>query len=283
MMKRSALVLSIFASSVFAASVQAQGIPPDCDCWVTDPGTTVRIPTLPADFFGPGSDPFISTVIPVEGNPGPIAGAAAALCPANQEMTTVWVDPHGTPVAPDDMHAVRQEIVGPDTIVCRLEAANFSGGVGVPDTIDIELVELSLVSSDPIVVTFNAGGGVSSYDVFITETAIVPGGSMRLTPNSIGPTGGSTGIAEVPDMPIEYELTFVKVQGANGAPNLVLPNLNTNMGNSPIHGQNPGSFTYTAPIIGGIPALGPIGMVAMLSCLLVLGVLVLRRRAAVAS
>ncbi|MFT5049972.1 MAG: hypothetical protein ACI8QZ_001365 [Chlamydiales bacterium] len=277
-MNKMTFVFSSVASLALATTVTAQDIPADCDCWTTEPGTQARIPNLDADFFGPGSDPFPTGVIPVIGNPGPIAAAAAALCPPTTLLDVVWVDPHGTPVAPDDRHAVRQEIVGPDTIVCRTTDGDF-GGIGVPEPIQIELVELSLVSEDPITVTFSGGVDFAIYDVFITEQGVQLPGQMTLVPGAIG-TNTSSGTAILDGMPVRYLLTFVKVQGAQGAPVIPLGPLNLDLMTT----GPPGTFTYTGPPPpGGIPAMGPMGLVALSICLLGIGALVLRRRVSVAS
>lgn len=78
-----------------------------------------EIPTIPADFFGPGSDPF---------------GGAILL---------------GTPLGrPDTI---------PDTIVERLGPVVCGPFPSTCDPIPIEIVQLSLVGTNPITVTFNGG------------------------------------------------------------------------------------------------------------------------------
>jgi len=90
------------------------------DVWVTLP--------LPADFFGPGSDPF-------EGH----------------------VAYEGVPINPGAF--------GPaDAIIRRKETASLPT-LGITDTIDIQLGALNLVASSPIVVTYNGGISQELWDV----------------------------------------------------------------------------------------------------------------------
>jgi hypothetical protein len=93
---------------------------------------------LPADFFGPGSDPF-DGIIALQGNPAVPDGAHA--------------------------HVVRHETAG-------------LPNVGGSDTIDIEIVQLSLVSSEPIRVTYDGGGVPDSF--FDVSVDFVPSGVGEL-------------------------------------------------------------------------------------------------------
>ncbi len=86
---------------------------------------------IPADFFGPGSDPFDGTVA-LEGVPFDSFGAFSGLFPT-------------------------------DTIVERLQDA----GPAFPDTIDIEMVRLELKSVDPITVTENGGLDPEAWDLTV--------------------------------------------------------------------------------------------------------------------
>jgi hypothetical protein len=95
---------------------------------------------IPADFFGPGSDPF-DGIIALAGGPLP-----TTLCP-NDDLT------------------------GIDTIIERLADAQVSL-IGSSDPIPIEIIELSLVSSAPITVTFNGGQNPEQWDV---EVDLGPG------------------------------------------------------------------------------------------------------------
>jgi len=99
---------------------------------------------LPSDFFGPGSDPFDGVIY----------------------MT-------GQPVAPSSALA--------DTIIERLHDVIFTTP---PDTevVDIEMVELNLVSTRPIRVTFDGGATSKLYDVTLTlDTNASSIGQMTIT------------------------------------------------------------------------------------------------------
>lgn len=86
---------------------------------------------IPADFFGPGSDPFDGTVA-LEGVPFDSFGGFSGLLPT-------------------------------DTIVERLQEA----GPVFPDTIDIEIVALELRSVDPVTITSNGGASSELWDLTV--------------------------------------------------------------------------------------------------------------------
>lgn len=120
-------------------------IQPGLDKWRTVDPTTMHFgdywPPIPANFFYPGSQPFIGTLY--------LKGLA-----------------------------IEPSIDSADTVIRRLDTASlpFDGAV---DTIPIELVALSLVSVQPIVV------GPRQYDVFMSlaPEALSPG-SMTITRNN---------------------------------------------------------------------------------------------------
>ncbi len=93
---------------------------------------------IPADFFGPVADPFVGS-IPLEGDPIPNAG-------------------------------------GGDTIVERLDSADLPV-IGSTDTIQIEIVALSLTGINPITVTFNGGQDPEGWDVRVCLSKVPPPGS----------------------------------------------------------------------------------------------------------
>lgn len=100
---------------------------------------------IPADFFGPGSDPFEGTV----------------------EFVGVPIDP--------------ANLGNTDTIVRRLEdTTDLEGG---PSTIDIEIVSLRLVSVSPITVTFNGGQDPETWDVKVclSDLEAQETGTMTIT------------------------------------------------------------------------------------------------------
>ena len=91
------------------------------------------VPPIPADFFGPGSDPFVG-LVPFEGNP---------LDPGITGNASVQMRRSGDPVLPADP----------------------PGAVGM---IPIELISLELRSIAPITVTFNGGQNPEQWDIDIT-------------------------------------------------------------------------------------------------------------------
>jgi hypothetical protein len=127
-------------------------VDPGIDLLVTPPGTFIDFsPTpIPADFFDPGSDPFTGTVN-LLGQPFP-------------------------------------QIPPADTIVERLQTANVT--CGTSDTIDIELVALSLTSVQPITVTFNGGSTPEMWDVQVCVSSAVPS-TGTMTINHECPEGGT--------------------------------------------------------------------------------------------
>ncbi len=92
------------------------------------------LPAIPADFFGPGSDPFSDTLL-VEGATGGIDTVVSRL------TSTVDLDP----------------LPYPNTA-----------------TIDIEIVELNLKSISPITVTFNGGQNPELWDMEVDLSALTP-------------------------------------------------------------------------------------------------------------
>ena len=127
---------------------------------------------IPADFFGPGSDPFTSSVN-LEGVPLGSFGAYNGLGPT-------------------------------DTIVRRLQDAMPT----FPDTIDIEIVALHLQSVAPITVTYNGGQNPETWDLDIE----VPEGDQNQTLGSMTidheyPNGGTFSST----LPVDPIMTFVRV------------------------------------------------------------------------
>jgi hypothetical protein len=155
-------------------------VPPGDDCWHTEcgGGTTFDFcdGEIPADFFGPGSDPFDGSVE---------FGAGEDSDPGV-----------------------------PDTVVRRLESMSFpeqSSG-DLVDSTPIELVELNLVSCEPITVTFNGGQDPQEWNVTVSLSEVVPDpGTMTVT--RTGDTGG-TFTSEFPVQPL---FTFTRVDDPTGA------------------------------------------------------------------
>lgn len=190
------------------------------DCWQTEAGTFQRLPTLPANFFGEGSDaiPTAHAVIELEGVPLDPAFVAAPYpegcgCPEDVEVELVWVDRHGSPVAGDSAHRVRQvpnletEV---DTCIRRGQNARFRNQ-GDAVKVDVELVALSLKSVEPLEVTYKAKGPEEGptklFDVFVTQGASQKKGSMTLTAGSVQARKAKGDIL-LENLPITYDVEF---------------------------------------------------------------------------
>jgi hypothetical protein len=134
---------------------------------------------LPADFFGPGSDPFDGTVY-LKGDPFDSFGSYDGLSPT-------------------------------DTIIERLEDAG--GDDGFPETIDIEIVALELKSDEPITVTYNGGQDPEDWDV----TVSVPEGDTNQETGSMTirdeDTDGRT--FDIDALPVRPKLTFTQLTGGS--------------------------------------------------------------------
>ena len=155
-------------------------IAPGVDLFTTpDGGTTDQdfsgMP-IPAGFFGPGSDPFVGTVV--------YGGAPLATTPGGA-------------------------IFPADTIVRRLDTA-LLGGPGTQDVVPIEIVALHLQSVQPITVTFNGGMNPRLWDVQSCLSSAAPqqAGSMAIRLGSCDPREGGTFQATLPVLP---RLVFTEV------------------------------------------------------------------------
>lgn len=167
-----AVIVALLGLSVpAAASAQLTGgIPPGQDALMTNPQNSFFEFGLPPDFFGPGCE-GINFNDPFGGNPlGQIGG--------------------------------RTPLGNADTVVERL-------GAIPPDPnnapVQIQIVELSLTSVEPIVVNCNGQEQNWMLDVSLSETQ--QPGQMMVTAN--GP-GGGTLDAQFPIFPL---LTFTRVDG----------------------------------------------------------------------
>ena len=149
------------ASDMNTCDQCAQAIEPGIDLWTTPPGSSFdnhfSTNPIPADFFDPGSDPFTGNV-------------------------TLGGDPLGT--APSG-------ILGPtDAIVRRNDTASLPAP-GATDVIDIEIVALSLTSTQPIVVTYNGGQNPELWDVRVTLSSAAPQQPGQMTINKECCNGGT--------------------------------------------------------------------------------------------
>lgn len=165
-----AAVLSVFPAGIADAGPPAgiATIPAGYDLFETDPGAThfafQNGTAIPADFFGPGSDPFTGVVsfggVPLETFGG-------------------------------------QDVGDADTVVQRKAAANPAPN----DTVPIEIVALNLVSVQPITVTYNGGTSTERWNVSasLSET-MPPDGTMQITKSLTG--AGGTFNSQLPVIPL---------------------------------------------------------------------------------
>jgi hypothetical protein len=207
-----ASVLLAALSLLMVGTAQAQ-VEAGVDCWETQVGSSASVGPFPPGFFGDVggmlSDPLPDMLVFVEGVPLP-----PATCPCDDEPVE-WFDEHGNPVEPDDIHKVSQKDADYDTCVERPTDADFGGGVGVPESVPIEIIELSLKSVDPIVVTYN-GGNNTDCDLFIELDGAQGLGSIEMIPSSLGP--GSTGSMELEGLPVNLRISYLCTgPGATGA------------------------------------------------------------------
>lgn len=158
--------------------------PPYNDFWVSSSDGsmcenfgTAENPPIPADFFAPGSDPFTGSIC-LRGVPLGITGAGDA-----------------------DTHILRSD----DPFdKCTLPSATES-------TVDIEIVALSLESTDPITVTFNGGQNPESWDVTVD---LSPSGSVpqsTLTATKTHCNGGTY----TSELYVQPRFTFTKISDPN--------------------------------------------------------------------
>ena len=149
--KRRALMAVMFVLTT-TPILMATNISPGYDLFTTPSGSNTFVQfannPIPADFFGPGSDPFYGR-IELQGAP---------------------------------MNTVPPGILGPtDTVIRRLDAATLPS-CGAGDEIPIEIVALNLVSVSPITVTFNGGQFNELWDVngCLSGSAPQPTGTMTI-------------------------------------------------------------------------------------------------------
>jgi hypothetical protein len=150
------LLIVVVLVAFLAASVAAD-ILSGMDLLRTEPGTTEFDfgappgPPLPADFFGPGSDPF-DGVVAFEGNP---LGSS--------------------------VHCPNDILFDVSTIVDRVSNAALPTFPS-SDVVPIEIIELSLVSSQPITVTYFGGQNPELWDVNVElSLSAQPQGQMFIT------------------------------------------------------------------------------------------------------
>jgi len=258
------------------ATTYSDPIQPGYDLWTTPPGGAIEnfgsgAEPIPADFFGPGSDPFFGSVLfqgqPLETHNGQPTGSA-------------------------------------DTIVQRPGPANLPAN-GSTTTIPIEIVALSLTSIDPIVVTYNGGQNPTLFDVEVTLGPNPSNGSMTVTRNT---SKGGTYDATINVCPIfvftqvgnpivqfsldycgqvnpagrpvsvegqgwEYDIKQPQVSPLSG-PNFVV------LGPTKHDGPHPTAEPVERAVSTLVPAANTWGLAALLLTLVGLGAWVMRRRVA---
>ncbi len=223
------VAMTLLLGGLLIAGNVSADIPPGEDCLVTDAGTEADIGPFPSGFFGSSggnpSDPVAQFPVPMEGIPQPVDTCTCT------ETVIEFVDVHGN-VNNDDKHNVFPKVVyqavqpdGYDTCIARLANADFSGGIGVPEQVAIEIIELNLVSIDPITVTY---GGVNDtlFQVLVTLDGGQPQGELEFTPQNAG--GSQNGEILLNDLPLNVRLDFNHVGGPG--PIMVAPVLGISTG-----------------------------------------------------
>lgn len=164
---RGALVLAAAAIALPAGTAAA--IAPGDDYFETDPQSTFLDLGVNPGFFDPGSDPFFGR-IKLGGLPLNLGSLGDA-----------------------------------DTSVRRLAAANVSPG-GPPQNVPIEIVQLNLVSIEPVTVTYG-GGRPELWDVraALPPNQPQPHGQMQIAQTS--PQGGTFDSF----LPVQPRLTFTRL------------------------------------------------------------------------
>ena len=166
---------------------------------------------VPSDFFGPGSDPFDGQVY-LRGDPLTGTGLPA----------------------------------GTDTIVTRLEDASLPTAFGSDDTVDTQIVALSLISTMPITVTFDGGMEYAIYDVHLCLSSVEPQQPGQTTIRHVCEEGGRYDMV----LPVIPKITFVKVAGGPGVTSATLdpaPPLEFTVTDGCWTHDDPGFGIYTSP------------------------------------
>jgi hypothetical protein len=176
-----ALIAGVAVSMLIQRTTTADpdNVMPGIDLWTTPGGGTAfwdfsAVP-VPADFFGPGSDPF-DGVIALRGAPLPNLGGPS-IFPA-------------------------------DTVVERLQPAILPT-VGSSDTVDIEMLALRLGGTDPIEVTYNGGTSSDSWDVHVALSSSYSQTTGTMTIRHECAAGGTFDSA----LPVQPKFTFIHQSG----------------------------------------------------------------------
>jgi len=232
-----ALVIALALLSLEARASNL--IPAGTDCWATkSPGTQATF-TLPANFFGDGSKAMPHVTINLKGLPlTPDVVKTKCGCQVNTKVE--YIDPHGNVGGEKTVHTVSSrttETTDVDTCVRRTKNVKFRGQ-GVSEKVDIQLVELSLQSEQPLKVTYK-DGSTKSFNVFVTESGPQDTGTMTVTPKSIGRL--SKGAVKLGRLHITYDVTFREVPPGTGT--FTLKNQKLQLTN----GTKAGTFAQLVP------------------------------------
>jgi len=260
----SILVIGLFGS-VYGASPLV--IPAGFDSLTTFPPSEVN-PIIPADFFGPGSDPFFS-VIPVEG-----IGADLGFGPSNFELFSVYGSGTFSLFLDSDPF-----LLDTDTVIERQGAANLPN-IGDTDTIPIEIVELNLVSTSPITATFNGGMDPQLWDVEVQLFGSQTPGTMTIT--RTGPSSGTFDSI----LPVAPVFTFTQLSFPFNILQIQPPEFNTVLTstNTPWSLQTPSPIggTYipidtSALLLAGVSSIS-MWMIPVVVVGIGIGIFVIKRR-----
>lgn len=193
------IAVGVIAIAGTTARVNAGDVTTGCDAFISPnippDGSEVPIgvggiPQIPADFFGPGSDPFSGTVAVIGVPLGGLFGLDDTIVDRLDGVT--FTEENGSCTV--------------DEISCTSCTPGSCGNV------NIEVSELSLASVAPITVTYNGGQTPTEFDVAValspTQTS---DGSMRIVHEN---AAGGSFFAE---MDVFVELTFTEVGNAGNA------------------------------------------------------------------
>jgi len=262
----SILILGLFGS---VHGLSPLVIPPGFDSLTTGSSAIdFSSPSIPADFFGPGSDPF-SSVVPLEG-----VGADLGFGPFNFELSSAYGSSTFSLSLDSDL-----SLIDTDTVIERQGAANLPN-IGSTDTIPIEIVEMNLVSVNPITVTENGGLNPELWDVEVQVPGPQTQGTMTITRTlADGGTFDSS-------LPVSSVITFTRVSGPILVVSLDPPLTNTLLTstNSPWSVQIPVGGTFlpidsTALLVAGAQTISPWLILGVLSAVGIgIAVFTLKRR-----
>lgn len=172
---RNASILATWIAALASGPVLADNVQPGDDPYQIDPSLTQEVfsgpTTIPLSFFEPNSDPFTGTV-PFQG----------ILIPA-------------FPGCSGDL--------GLANVIIRRPSASNTPVVPSSDQIPIEIVALSLVSTNPITVTYNGGQNPELWEVMKSLSPTPSGPGSKDLHHSI-PDGGTFDS----QLPVRPQFTF---------------------------------------------------------------------------